>query len=71
MRPERLDLSKPTGEFTTEESVGRVSARPELVDEPAWRVSQRGHDLALYRNAMLVDFIVKGLAENGAILVVR
>ena len=35
MGPERLHLGKPTGEFTTEESVGRVFARPELVGEPA------------------------------------
>ena len=35
MRPERLDLGKPTGEFTTEESVGRESVKPDLVGETA------------------------------------
>ena len=98
MRPERLDLGKPAAEFTSEESVGGISARPDLVGETAGgeerdsgglivqrpsfpyqphvkieytgRVGQRGHDLALYWNAMLIDLIVEGLAENGAILMV-
>jgi len=35
MRPERFDLGKPAAEFTSEESVGRISPRPELVGEPA------------------------------------
>jgi len=99
MGPERLDFGKPPAEFTSEESVGGISARPDLVGETAGgeerdsgglvvqrpsfpyqpqvkieytgRVGQRGHDLALYWNAMLIDLIVEGLAENGAILMVR
>ena len=99
MRPERLDLGKPAGEFTSKESVGRISARPDLVGETAGgeerdsgglvvqrpsfpyqpqvkieytgRVGQRGHDLALYRNPVLVDLIVERFAENRAILMVR
>jgi len=35
MRPERLYLGKPAGEFASKESVGRISARPDLVGETA------------------------------------
>jgi hypothetical protein len=45
--------------------------QPQVKIKYAWCVGQRGHDLPLHGNPMLVDLIVKGFAENGAILVVR